>query len=62
MGDLVLAGVAAACRTSKAVKVASVARLVAGDISSEVAGDAGVATLTAYEWVKQAGPLSPMSV
>ena len=45
--------------TPKDVKAASVARLVAGDDVGEIARDAGVAEATVYEWVKQAGALSP---
>ena len=46
--------------TPKDVKIASVARLVAGDDVGEIAREAGVAEATVYEWVKQAGALPPM--
>ena len=45
--------------TPKDVKIASVARLVAGDDVGEIAREAGVAEATVYEWVKQAGALPP---
>ena len=45
--------------TPKDVKIASVARLVAGDDVGEIAREAGVAEATVYEWVKQAGVLPP---
>lgn len=46
--------------TPKDVKAVSVARLVAGDDVCEIARDAGVASKTVYQWVKQAGALPPL--